>query len=70
MLRLRLCNYSDAYILVKRTITIAPVPPPAAEPNNNNKEVVFKNFAPFTDCINEINNTQWCKYSNVWFNRI
>ena len=46
------------------------MPPPAAEPNNNNKEVVFKNFAPFTDCINEINNTQWCKYSNVWFNRI
>ena len=22
-----------------------------------NKEVVFKNFIPFTDCISEINNT-------------
>ena len=25
---------------------------------NNNKEVIFKNCALFTDCINEINNTQ------------
>ena len=25
---------------------------------NNSKQVVFKNCAPFTDCINEINNTQ------------
>ena len=30
------------------------------KPNNNDKEVVFKNCAPFTDCISisEINNTQ------------
>ena len=27
-------------------------------PNNENKEVVFKNSAPFTNCISEINNTQ------------
>ena len=26
-------------------------------PNNADKEVVFKNCAPFTDCISEINNT-------------
>ena len=26
-------------------------------PNNKNKEVLFKNCAPFTDCISEINNT-------------
>ena len=57
MLKSSLCDYSDAYILVKRTITIAPVPPPIANPNNNDKEVVFKNFAPFTDGISEINNT-------------
>ena len=30
----------------------------AAAPNNRNKKVIFKNCAPFTDCINEINNTQ------------
>ena len=53
-----LCDYDNAYILVKGTISVAPVPRPAARPNNNNKEVVFKNSAPFTDCISEINNTQ------------
>ena len=58
MLRSSLCDYSDAYILVKGTITIATVPPPTVEANNNDKEVVFKNCAPFTDCIGEINNTQ------------
>ena len=26
--------------------------------NNNHKKLVFKNCAPFTDCISEINNTQ------------
>ena len=51
-------SYSDTYILVKGTITVALVPPPAVNPNNNNKEVVFKNCAPFTDCISEINHTQ------------
>ena len=55
MLNSSLC---DAYILVKGTITMALVSPPAANPNNNDKEVVFKNSAPFTDCIIEINNTQ------------
>ena len=58
MLKSSLCDYSDAYILVKGTITITPVPPPAVKPNNNNKEVEFKSCAPFADCISEINNTQ------------
>ena len=61
MLKSSLCDYSDAYILVKGTITIAPAPAPAANPdsnNNNNKEVVFKSFSPFTDRISEITNTQ------------
>ena len=26
--------------------------------NNTNKEVIFKNCAPFTDCMSKINNTQ------------
>ena len=25
---------------------------------NTNKKVIFKNFAPFSNCISEINNTQ------------
>ena len=57
MLKSSLCHYSDTYILVKETITIQPVPP-AVNWNNNNKEVVFQNCTPFTDCISEIKNTQ------------
>ena len=50
MLRLDLCDYSNAYILVKWTITIV-------RPNNakRNKEVIFKNNAPFINCISKIN---------------
>ena len=50
-----LCNYIDAYILVSRTITVTEV---AAGRGNNNMQVIFKNDAPFTDCISEINNIQ------------
>ena len=50
------CNYSDAYIAFKGTITV-PNTGAAAAPNNRNNEVVFKNFAPFTNCMSEVNNT-------------
>ena len=42
MLRSDLCNYYDAYIVVKETITVT-------NPNNTkrNKAVAFKNNAPF-----------------------
>ena len=58
MLKSSLCDYSDAYILVKGTITVNNTA--AADPNANNtdKKVIFKNCAPFTNCISEINNTQ------------
>ena len=51
-----LCDYSDAYILVKTTITVAKGT--AAAPNNGNKKVIFKNCAPLAACISRINNTQ------------
>ena len=57
MLRSSLCDCSDAYILVKGTISVALVQAPGS-PDNDGKEVVFKDCAPFTDCIIEINNTQ------------
>ena len=57
MLKSILCNYSDAYVLVKGTITVSNTGT-AIPPNNGNKKVIFKNCAPFTKCINEINNTQ------------
>ena len=58
MLKSSLCDYSDAYILVKGTITVIDASAAGAATNNANKKVKFKNCAPFTNCINEINNTQ------------
>ena len=55
MLRSSFCDYSDAYILVKGTISTAAQA--GGNRNNANKNVVFKNCATFTDCISEINNT-------------
>ena len=68
MLRSNLCDYSDAYILVKGTITITgnAVPPAgrteaqllaARQADERDKSVIFKNCAPFTKCISKINNT-------------
>ena len=60
---------------------MASLPPATANPNDKNKEVVFKNSAQFTDCISEINNRQrddakdidvvilhWCSYSIEYSN--
>ena len=58
MLKSSLCDFSDAYILVKGTITINNTAAADADANNTNKEVIFKNCAPFTNCLSEINNTQ------------
>ena len=53
MLRLDLCDYSDAYIVLKGVITVI-------EPENakRNKSVVFKNNAPFINCISKIYSVQ------------
>ena len=60
MLKFSSCDYSDAYILVKGKITIAGEGADAAarHADERDKRVAFKNFAPFTICISEINNTQ------------
>ena len=58
MLRSSLCDYSDAYILVKVTIAVNTTSAAGANANNTDKKVRFKNFAPFTNCISVINNTQ------------
>ena len=57
MLKSILCDYSDAYIIVKGTITVNNTAAADADANNTNKKVIFKNCAPFTNCISEINNT-------------
>ena len=38
MLKSKVCNYSDAYILVKRTISIGNTPAPDATANNGEKK--------------------------------
>ena len=58
MLKSSLCDYSDAYIFVKGAITINNTAANSAVKNNTGKKVTFKNCAPFTNCISEINNTQ------------
>ena len=57
MLRSSLCDYSDAYILVKGNISVNNTAADGAAANNTNKKVIFKNCAPFTKCISRINNT-------------
>ena len=58
MLRSSLCDYSDAYILVKGNISVYSTAAAGAAANNINKENIFKNYAPFTNCIGKINNIQ------------
>ena len=58
MLRSRLCDYSDAYILVKGNMSVNNTVGAGAAANNTNKKVIFKNCSPFTNCISKINNTQ------------
>ena len=60
ILKSSLCDYSDAYILVKGKITVTGAEDDAAarEADERDKGVAFKNCAPFTICISEINNTQ------------
>ena len=53
-----LCDYRDAYILFKETVTVPNTAALGAAVNNTNKKVIFKNCAPFTACITEINNTK------------
>ena len=56
MLKSSLCDYSDAYILVKGTISANNTGAAGAAVNNNDRKVIFKNCTPFTNCISEINN--------------
>ena len=58
MLRSKLCGYSDAYILIKGNISVNNNAAAGAAPNNRNMKVIFKNCAPFTNCINKMNTTQ------------
>ena len=58
ILRSSLCDYSNAYILVKGSILVNNTAGVGDDANNTGKKALFKNCAPFTDCISKINNTQ------------
>ena len=53
-----LCDYCDAYIFAKGTITVPNTAAAGPAVNNTNKKIIIKNCAPLTYCITEINNTQ------------
>ena len=61
MLKTILCDYNEAYILVKGNTTVNNTAAADANANNIHKKVIFKNCASFTNCISEINNTQMLK---------
>ena len=78
MLKSSLCDYSDAYILVKGRITSTGSGGDAAarQPDEINKGVIFKNCAPFGNCKSDLNNTEidnakdiaivMPMYANIW----
>ena len=59
MLKSSLCDYSKARILVKGTITVEKETVPAR--NKANKNVIFKNCAPFIRWCS----VYWCSNANV-----
>ena len=52
MLKSSLFDYIHAYILVEKTAVAS------SSTNNRSKKVIFKNYSPCTNSINEINNKQ------------
>ena len=61
MLKLSLCDYSDAYILIKGVIRItrAGADATARQVDGKNGQVIFKSCVPFTACISKRNNIQF-----------
>ena len=56
--KLNLCDYSNAYLLLKGTITLPNTEVAAAAVNITNKNITFANYGHYSDCVTEINNTQ------------
>ena len=58
MLKSSFCDYSNAYILIKGTLTVANTAIKSQPNNAINKKVTFKNCRSFTNCMSRINNMQ------------
>ena len=67
MLKSSLCDYSDAYILVKGRITITGAGDDAAarQADEINKGLIFKNCTPFVNCKSKINNAEIENAKNI-----
>ena len=52
MLRSDLCDFSDAYIVVKGIVTVSA---DERDRDEMNRQVILKNNAPFISCISKIN---------------
>ena len=55
MLRSNLCDYSDAYIVVKGKITVSATDEANNIRDKKNRPLAFENNAPFIYCISKIN---------------
>ena len=53
-----LFDYSNAYILLKGTITVPNMTAAGAPVNNTSKKLLLQSYAPFIDCTTQLNNTQ------------
>ena len=67
VLKFILCDYSDAYMLVTRRVTITGAGADAAarQADERDKSVIFKNCTPCINCKSEINNTERNNAKNV-----
>ena len=54
MLRFDLCNYSDAYIVVKGIITVSGE---ERDRDKSNRQIILKNNASFISCISKLSDT-------------
>ena len=65
--KLSLCDNSDVDIVFKGTkiITGKGADAGSRQADQRNKEVIFENYVPFTDCISKINNTQIDNGKNI-----
>ena len=65
MLRSDLCDFSDAYIIVKEPITLEG----GSNDSRKNRHLAFKNNAPFIGSISKINNTLMLQFlCTIWLN--
>ena len=54
-----LCDYFGAFVLVTGNVTLT---------SNNNTDIAFKNYAPFSSCKTEINNVFFDEANHIYCN--